>query len=195
MIIFIVSFIILIYKNYSIIVIPFEISELNYSAQNYSINNLINDIFYRDLYTTLYIGTPPKEVLILIRPDNQTLFLNKNDCERKKLENFDKKKSLYKNKTFNHRESSTFNEISKINNDFYGKDFNYLVSDSISFYDISCLNNTLKCQLKIIFEEFQFNVEKEYNNKLCGRLGVGFSKTTQLHIINQLKRKNLSKNY
>ena len=66
---------ILIYNIYSII-IPFEVTGINKTNQNYSINSLINDIFYRDIYSILFVGTPPQKVLTLIRPDNNTLFFN-----------------------------------------------------------------------------------------------------------------------
>ena len=167
---------------------PFEISGLNNTEQNYSINTLINDIFYRDLYTILNIGTPATEVLTLIRPDNQTIFLNKNDCERKKMKFFDNNINLYKNKIFNYKKSSSFTTITTIDPDFNTKEYNYLVKDSISFYDISCLNNTFNCKSRINFEEFSFILERKYSTESCARLGIGYSKNTQLHIINQLKK-------
>ena len=186
--IFIIKYLLLIHEISTIIFLPFEISGLNNTEQNYSINTLINDIFYRDLYTILNIGTPATEVLTLIRPDNQTIFLNKNDCERKKMKFFDNKINLYKNKIFNYKKSSSFTTITTIDPDFNTKEYNYLVKDSISFYDISCLNNTFNCKSRINFEEFSFILERKYSTESCARLGIGYSKNTQLHIINQLKK-------
>jgi len=189
-----IKYIILIHKVYSIIFLPFQITEIDYLSHNYSINSLIDDLFYRDIYTIIYIGTPLKEVLTLVRPDNHTLFLNKNDCQRKKLKYLDKNSVLNNNKVFDYKESSTFKIISTINDNYNNKDFNYLVTDSISFYDINCKNINSNCDKTIKIDEFHFNIEKEYNNKLCGRLGIGYSKNTQDHIINQLK-KNKGSNY
>ena len=191
----IIKYLLLIHEIYSIIVLPFQISGLNKTEKNYSINSLINDIFYRDLFTIITIGTPPKEVLTLIRPDNKTIFLNKNDCERKKLDFLDKNLFIFKNKEFNYKESSSFQTISTINLDYNNDNYNFLVKDFISFSDISCLNNTFNCQSKITFEKFSFIVERFYTNKLCARLGIGYSKNSQLHIINQLKKKKEVNNY
>ena len=191
-----IRYLLLIHKIYSIILLPFQITGIDYLNQNYSINSLINDIFYRDIYTTINIGTPPQEVLTLIRPDNQTLYLNKNDCQRKKLKYIDKNILLSSNIAFDYKESTTFNKISTINVDKNNnQDYNYLVSDSIIFNDISCLNIKSNCDKNLKTDEFHFNVEKEYNNKLCGRLGIGYSKNTQLHILNQLKQKKEIKNH
>ena len=193
-ILFIINSLFLINQIYSILVLPFEITWINNTNNNYSINSLINDIFYRDVYTLLYVGSPPQEVLTLIRPDNQTIFFSSNDCERKKLKYIDNNSMLNKKKVFNYKESSSFKKISTIQNDD-NNDFNYLVSESISFYDINYLNNKLNNNNKIKIDDLRLKFEKNYNDKQCGRLGIGYSKKTQLHIINQLKSNKEIDNY
>ena len=186
------QYIILICNIYSII-IPFEVTGINKTNQNYSINSLINDIFYRDIYSILFVGTPPQKVLTLIRPDNNTLFFNKNDCERKKLKFLDIKSLLNENKIFNYKYSSSFKIISTINQNYNNKDYNYLGTDCIYFNNINSINKMNKDKLRA--DNFHFYLEKQYSTKLCGRLGIGYSKTTEFHIIKQLKKELQLKNY
>ena len=200
-ILFLIQYVLINHKIYSIIVLPFEITGINNTNTNYSINNLIYDLFYRDIYTTLYVGTPPQEMLSLIRPDNQTLFLNVNDCNRKKLSFIKDDSNIITKQSFNSRESTSFNKldtITTINNNHNTKETNFLVSDTISFYDSNCinnLNNNQKCKTKISVDNFNFMVEISQTSQLCGRIGMGYSKFTQYHFVNQLKKKKGINNY
>ena len=200
-ILFLIQYVLINHKVNSIIVLPFEITGINHTNTNYSINNLIYDLFYRDIYTTLYVGTPPQEMLTLIRPDNQTLFFNSKDCNRKKLSFIKDDSNIITKKSFNSIESSSFNKlytITTINNDHNKKEKNYLCNDTISFYDSSCinnLNNNQKCKTNITVDEFNFMVEISYTSQLCGRLGIGYSKFTKIHFVSQLKKKKGINNY
>ena len=200
-ILFLIQYVLLNQKVNSIIVLPFEITGINHTNTNYSINNLIYDLFYRDIYTNLYVGTPPQEMLTLIRPDNQTLFFNSKDCNRKKLSFIKDDSNLITKKSFNGGESNSFyklDTITTINNDLNTKEKNYLYSDTISFYDSNCLhnlNNNQKCKTKITVDKFNFMVEISYTSQLCGRLGMGYSKFTQMHFVKQLKKKKGISNY
>ena len=179
----------------SIVILPFEITGINFSNKNYSVNSLINDLFYVDIYTMLYIGTPPQEVLTLIRPDNNTLFLNSKDCQRKKLYYINNNSDIIKKKSFNNKESSSFRKKTTIMENYYSKDFNYLVSETISFYNSKNFNSGVDLKNIIKFDDFKVIVEKNYNNKLCCRLGIGYSQRIHLHIINQLKKGKKINNY
>ena len=200
-ILFLIQYVLLNHKINSIIVLPFEITGINDTNTNYSINNLIYDLFYRDIYTNLYVGTPPQEMLTLIRPDNQTLFFNSKDCNRKKLSFIKDDSNLITKKSFNGRESTSFyklDTITTINNDHNTKEKNYLFSDTLSFYDSNCinnLNNNQKCKTNITVDKFNFMVEITYTNQLCGRIGMGYSKFTQIHFVDQLKKKKGINNY
>jgi hypothetical protein len=163
-ILFLIQYVLINHKINSIIVLPFEITGINDTNTNYSINNLIYDLFYRDIYTNLYVGTPPQEMLTLIRPDNQTLFFNSKDCNRKKLSFIKDDSNLITKKSFNGRESTSFyklDTITTINNDHNTKEKNYLFSDTLSFYDSNCinnLNNNQKCKTNITVDKFNFMV-------------------------------------
>ena len=196
LILFIFQYVLLNHKVSPIVVLPFKISGINPSNQNYSINSFINDLFYVDLYTTLYIGTPPQEVLTLIRPDNKTLFLNSKDCQRKKLKYIKDNSNITKGKTFNNKDSSTFKKKTTMTNSYFNsKDFIYLVSETLTFYNSSNLNNWNNLDNIIKFDDFDITLEKNYNNKLCCRLGIGYQTNPPLHIIFQLKMKKIINNY
>ena len=201
LILFLIQYVLINHKIYSIIVLPFEITGINHTNIKYSVNNLIYDLFYRDIYTTLFVGTPPQEMLTLIRPDNQTLFFNSKDCNRKKLSFIKDDSNIITKKSFNGKESTSFYELEKIttiNNDLNTKEKNYIFTDTISFYDSNCINNfnnNLKCKTEISVDKFQFMVEYSQTSQLCGRLGMGYSKFTQLHFISQLKKKKGINNY
>ena len=85
----ILNYILYIKNIYSIIVLPYQISELREedAKLEYSSKDFISDFIQADYYSSLSLGGKNMRILARISSDNNSFILSEEECDRKSVEN------------------------------------------------------------------------------------------------------------
>ena len=195
-------------KIKTIIVLPFQLSELkeDNAGMNYSSTDFFNDFIHIDFYSSINISNSDLKILARITPDNYTFFLSEDECKRNSINNV-QNYLIITRKGYKIYNSLSYKNISKLNNNLTNYKNGGIISEIFSFYNTS----KLSCQylsynhkddkdidtcinlnnLKIIIEEYT-------ENKICAVIGMGkpnINAVEEINFINELKRINAIDDY
>ena len=193
----------------SIIVIPFQLSELiieEYLDSNYSVNDYFSDFFLVDYYSSLNIGSKDMRILTRISQDNNSFFLSEEECKRKTVDHAENYGIISRNK-YRLSQSSSYKNISIFNNSLINNKIGGIISDTFSFYNttkLKCHPLSYKDALdneidsKIDLDEFKIIIENFTDNGLCALIGMGKpdkDSNVGVNLINELKKNGIINDY
>lgn len=185
---------------YSIIVIPFQVSERKEDDVNlyYEINDFFLDNYQIDFYSSLYIGDKDFRFLVRISTDNNTFSLSEDECKRKSVDNAQNYLVMTKN-TYKLHKSSSYKNISKFNNSYTNYKDGGIISEIFSFYNTTKLkfqpmsyeNYDKVLDTRIQIDDMNIIIEEFTENNLCALIGLGkpdINSKDGVNFINELKR-------
>ena len=195
---------------HSIIVLPFQLSELkeeDVEKFNYSTNDFFTDFVLVDYYSSLIFGQKEIRFLARISADNDTFFLSEKECQRQSVNNVKNYYIMTKN-NYKLRDSSTYQNISKFNNSLTNYKNGGIISENFIFYNTTKLksiplsydNYYDKDQIdtKINVNETKVIIEEFTNNGMCAVVGFGKTNINSkegINFINELKRNQAITDY
>ena len=174
----------------SIVVIPFELNEINYKKDKISSTELINNIFEKEFYTTVQLGDEKNKSFGIISFTDHHPILSESNCE--KMNKFKYNKNVINNgyslKNSNTKKylGSTTDYLNKIKSvDFYSEQFWYfnetLIENNMKMIEIFLIKN---------------NSTNSINSKMCLSIGLNepfkvYSNPSPPHFIDYLHSKNI----
>ena len=196
-------------KINSIIVMPFQVSELSEddAKLDYTINDFFSDFIHHDFYSSLITG--PKEIRFLARISayNSTFILTEEECKRQSVDNAQSYLIMTKN-GYKLGESLSYKNISKFNNSLTNYKNGGIISEQFSFFNTTKLKchplsydqyaDKDKIDTKVNISEIKIMIEEYTNNKLCGLVGLGnpnINSKEEINFINELKRSEAINDY
>ena len=178
-------FILLISIYNSFVVFPLEITKGNYIENNNTHSKIIENYYFRNIYTIIEIGTPPQKIPLFINSKETDYVINNFLCNDQNLDlsyNYFNENNSKTYKTEGCKEAvNIFDEIETI----------CLSNDTFILY------KDVNLQQKINFDNFYFKLMKNEENDIPGQIGLGlFGKTFQENnFLKILNNYNLIKQY
>ena len=186
---------------YSIVVIPFQLSiprEDNLNV-DFSVDDYFSNFYQSDLYSS--ISTTPKDIRIMARIsiENSTFFISEEECKRASSENAQNYLIMTRN-TYRFYQSSTYKNISFLNNSLTNYKKGGIISEFLSFYNTTKLkcqymsydhNNDKVIDTKINITEMKVIIEDYEQDNGCAVIGIGtpYSNNNEgINFIKELKR-------
>ena len=204
------NFVTFIEQIHSIIVLPFQLSELKEEdvvKSIYSTNDFFTDFVLVDYYSSLIFGQKEIRFLARISADNDTFSLSEEECQRQSANNVKNYYIMTKN-SYKLRDSLEYKNISKFNNLFTNYKNGGIISEHFIFYNTTKLkcfplsydNYYDKDQIdtKINANEIKVIIEEFTNNGMCAVVGIGKSIINAeegINFINELKRNQAINDY
>ena len=197
----ILFFLLYIGKINSIIVFPYSLSvpSVDYIKANYSINDFFLDYYYIDLYTSIYIGQNNLRILARISTDVHTFFLSEEECKRKSADNV-QNYGIISRYCYQLYQSSSYKNISFINNSFTNYKNGGIISETFSFFNttkLMCHPSSYKngydkeIDSKVTFNDTQIIIEEYTEKKVSAVIGLGspyINSNEGINLIKELKR-------
>ena len=206
----VLCFIILINLNqfYSIIVIPFQVSDLfreENLKETYSINDYFSDFFQVDYYSSIEIGKNDKKILTRISFEDNIFFLSEEECKRKSIEKAENYAVITRTK-YKLDESSSYKNITIFDNSLINFQNGGIISETFSFFNttkLKCHPLSIKdyqdkeIDSKIKLDEFKIIIENFTQNGYCAVIGVGKpnKNSNYINFINELKKNDIISDY
>ena len=205
----ILYFLIYIQQNYSIIVLPFQIAELQEDDAKfgYSIKDFFSDFSELDFYSSIFMEEKDIRILARISANNSLFFLSEEECKRKSVDNAQNYGIITKN-SYKLGKSLSYKNISEFNNSLTNYKNGGIISEIFSFYNTTKLKchplsydqyldkDEIDSQIKI--NEFKIVIEEFTQNSLCALIGLGkpnLNSKEEINFINELKRSKIIDNY
>ena len=193
---------------YSIIVLPFQISELreDFAKNDYSTNDFISDFIQKDYYSSIFLGEKNFRILARISSDNNIFILSEGECDRKSVENAQSYLIMTRN-TYKLGLTETYKNFSKFNNYLTNYKNGGIITELFSFYNttkLKChplsydINQDKDLDTQININEFKILVEEFNPKKMCALVGLGkphINSSEEINFINELKKTGLINNY
>ena len=184
-------FILLIRIYNSFVAFPLEIiTKENYIENNNIHSKIIENYYFRNIYTIIEIGTPPQKIPLFINPKETDYVIN----------NF-----LFNDKNLNIKYNLSYNYFNENNSKTYKTDGCKEVVNDFDELETICLSNDtfilykdVNLQQKINFDNFYFKLMKNEENDIPGQIGLGlFGKTFEQenNFLKILNNYNLIKQY
>ena len=154
----------------SLVILPFQINQINFKNKNYNSTELINLLFEKEYYTPIILGSDNQETFGILNFDGQHPILSDLNCQ--KVEKFEKNDDITKKGYIISNSKSSV---------FLGNGTNYfdifksveVYSDQFSFYNSSIINtkhkNYERSEIVLVRDSF----EKSQNLEMCLSLGLG----------------------
>ena len=174
----------------SIVVIPFELNEINFKNEKLSATELINNLFENEFYTTMQLGDEKIKSFGIISFTDHHPILSESICEKKNKFQYNKNiintgYSLENSNTKKYLGSTTdyLNKIKSV--EFYSEHFWYFNETLINE------NNMKMIEIFLIKD----NSTNTFNSKLCLSIGLNdpfkvYSNPSPPHFIDYLSSKN-----
>ena len=176
----------------SIVVLPFEVNQINFSNKKYSPTELINLLFKKELYTPIRLGSQREEYFGIISFDEHHPILSEFNCEKTKI--FQRNQNIIK-KGYIVSKSKTSKHLGDIKNYLNQMPFGEIYSEEFLYF-----NTTLKEQninnnseiTEIVF--IKDNLTNSNNPEMCLVIGIGepvkiYNNPSLQHIIDHLYSK------
>lgn len=196
-------------KNiYSIIVLPYQVSELREedAKLEYSSKDFISDFIQTDYYSSLFLGDKNMRILARISSDNNTFILSEEECDRKSMENAQSYLIMTRN-SYKLGLTESYKNFSMFNNSMTNYKNGGIITEIFSFYNTT----KLKCHplsyvqyqdkdvdTQINVTEFKIMVEDFNQKKMCAIVGLGkphYNNDEEINFINELKKSGIIDNY
>jgi hypothetical protein len=188
-------------KINTIIVFPYSlgIPTFDYIKANYSINDFFLDYYYIDLYTSIFIGQNNLRILTRISTDIHTFFLSEEECRRKSADNV-KNYGIVSHFCYQLYQSSSYKNISFLNNSFTNYKNGGIISETFSFFNttkLMCHPSSYKnsydkeIDSKVTLNDTQIIIEEFTDKKVSAVIGLGspyFNSNEGINLIKELKR-------
>ena len=175
----------------SIVVLPFELNQINFKNERYSTTELINILFENEFYCSIQLGDKNKKYFGIISFNAHHVILSESNC--KKIEKFKSNKNIIKesylidnSKTKKYLGNTTdyLNSLKFV--EFYSEQFFYYNDTLIE----SSKNNIEKFEIFLIVD----NYTETLNSGKCISLGLNepfkvYSNPSHSHFFDDLKSK------
>ena len=176
----------------SIVVLPFELNQINFKNERYSATELINILFENEFYSSIQLGDKNKKYFGIISFNDHHVILSESNC--KKIEKFKSNKNIIKesylidnSKTKKYLGNTTdyLNSLKFV--EFYSEPFFYYNDTLIE----SGKNNIEKFEIFLIVD----NYTETSNSGKCISLGLNepfkvYSNPSPPHFIDDLRSKH-----
>ena len=166
--------------SFKIVVLPFEVNQINFSNKKYSPTELINLLFQVELYTPIQLGSDNQKYFSTISFEDHHPILSEANCE--KINVFQKNKNMVKKgyKVSDSKSSSYLGNISRYLNEI---DFVEMYSEEFTHFNTSLIdqyknNNSDVSELVLLRD----NYTKSINPEMC--LSLGFLEPYAMSYIN-----------
>ena len=132
-------------SSLTLLVLEFEINELNFQNKKYSPTEFLNIYFKSEYYTPLQLGNQNKYYFGLISFDYHFPVLSTTNCEKINL--FQKNKNIIKDK-YLISSSNTSKYLGNGSDTVYDIDFAEVYSEIFTYYNSTTINNNYKNKKK-----------------------------------------------
>ena len=176
----------------SIVVLPFEVNQINFSNKKYSSTEFINLLFKTELYTPIQLGSNNQKYFGIISLDDHHSILSENNC--KKMNLFEKNINIIK-KGYLISESTTCKLIGNITDYLKSIDFGQIYHEQFSYFNTTLIeesqnNNSEITELELIKD----NYTESTNPEMCLNIGMGeptkiYSNPSPIHFIDFIYNK------
>ena len=181
----------------SIVVLPFQVNQINFLNKKYSSTELINLLFETELYTPIMLGSENQISFGILSLETHHPILSEANCEKMKL--FQNNKDIAK-KGFiisNSKTSILFGNGTNYHNIFKSVE---VYSEQFSYFNTTLIeenknNNSIITDIILVKD----NSTNTSNLEMCLSLGLGkyarsFINPEPPHFIDDLRSKNIIKN-
>ena len=176
----------------SIVILPFEINQINFKNERYSSTELINSLFEIEFYIPIELGDQGQKYFGLISFNDHHPILSESNCE--KMNKFTDYQNIIK-KGYTINKSNTKRYLGKTTDYLNTLKFVNFYSEQFWYYNdtliISNENNKKMFDIFLIMD----NTSKSENSEMCLSIGLNepfkvYSNPTPPHFIDDLGSKN-----
>ena len=155
----------------SLVVLPFELNQINFSNKKYSSTEFINLLFKTELYTPIQLGSNNQKYFGIISLEDHNSILSENNC--KKMDLFQKNSNIIK-KGYLISNSNTCKLVGNITDYLNTIDFCQIYNEQFSFFNTTLIeenqsNNSDISELQLIKD----NYTESTNPEMCLNIGLG----------------------